>query len=64
VVVSGTALHRPNGQLQTDKDDPSKGSVYGPCRLMDFELEMAFFVGGNVLFFSSFFSLFFPVLNS
>jgi fumarylacetoacetase len=47
VVVSGTDLHRPNGQLQLDNADPSKGSTYGPCRLMDFELEMAFFVGGK-----------------
>ena len=46
VVLSGTDVVRPCGQLQIDKDDPSKGSVYGPCRLLDFELEMAFFVGG------------------
>jgi len=46
VVVSGTDIRRPCGQLQTDAVDPSKGSTYGPCRLMDFELEMAFFVGG------------------
>ena len=46
VVVSGTPVKRPCGQLQTDATDPSKGSVYGPCRLMDFELEMAFLVGG------------------
>jgi fumarylacetoacetase len=46
VVVSGTDVSRPAGQLQVDKADPSKGSSHGPCRLMDFELEMAFFVGG------------------
>ncbi|TMW67064.1 hypothetical protein Poli38472_012180 [Pythium oligandrum] len=45
VVVSGTNLRRPRGQLQADRADPSKGSVYGPCRILDYELEMAFFVG-------------------
>lgn len=47
VVISGSDVVRPNGQLQIDKDDPSKGSSYGPCRLLDYELEMAFFVGGQ-----------------
>ena len=46
VVISGTPVTRPCGQLQIDPADPMKGSTYGPCRLMDFELEMAFFVGG------------------
>ncbi|XP_046476758.1 fumarylacetoacetase isoform X2 [Neodiprion pinetum] len=43
VVVSGTPIRRPRGQtLPVDGAAP----VYGPCRLMDFELEVAFFVGG------------------
>jgi fumarylacetoacetase len=46
VVVSGTDVVRPRGQLQANKEDPSQGSTYGPCRLMDFELEMACYVGG------------------
>jgi maleylacetoacetate isomerase len=46
VVVSGTPVCRPCGQLQKDKDDPSLGSVYGSCQLLDFELEMAAVVGG------------------
>ena len=46
VVVSGTDIVRPRGQLQADKADPKLGSVYGPCNLPDFELEMGFFVGG------------------
>ncbi|XP_066588709.1 fumarylacetoacetase [Prorops nasuta] len=43
VVVSGTPIRRPNGQTL-----PVEGAapVYGPCKLMDFELEVAFFVGG------------------
>jgi len=46
VVVSGTPITRPCGQLQKDKDDPKQGSIFGPCRLLDFELEMATVVGG------------------
>ncbi|GLV46376.1 Fumarylacetoacetase [Carabus blaptoides fortunei] len=43
VVVSDTPIRRPNGQtLPVDGAPPH----YGPCKLMDFELEMAFFVGG------------------
>lgn len=26
--------------------EQKKGSVYGPCRLLDYELEVAAFVGG------------------
>mmetsp|Transcript_31478 Transcript_31478/g.49277 ORF Transcript_31478/g.49277 Transcript_31478/m.49277 type:complete len:379 (-) Transcript_31478:865-2001(-) len=46
VYVSGTPVVRPRGQLQKDKDDPSQGSEYGACKLLDFEVEMAFFLGG------------------
>lgn len=42
IVVSGTPLHRPKGQMMpNDADTP----VYGPSRLLDIELEMAFIVG-------------------
>merc|ERR1712156_110013 len=43
VVVSGTPIRRPLGQTKPSDTEPPK---FGPCRLMDFELEMAFFVGG------------------
>ncbi len=47
VVVSGQDLHRPNGQTRPDDSRPP---VFGPSRLVDFELEMGFFVGpGNRL---------------
>ena len=47
IVVSGTDIHRPRGQTKpADVNQPT----YGPSRLMDFELEMGFFVGpGNDL---------------
>ena len=38
-----TPIRRPNGQTKPVDTEPPK---FGPCRLMDFELEMAFFVGG------------------
>lgn len=44
VVVSGTSIHRPNGQILVEEGKPS---IFAPCKLMDFELEMAFFVGGK-----------------
>jgi fumarylacetoacetase len=47
IVVSGTDLHRPNGQQRPNPEAPP---VFGPCKLVDFELEMAAYVGtGNAL---------------
>lgn len=47
VVVSGTDFKRPHGQMKADDNAPP---TFGPCKLVDFELEMAFFVGqGNKL---------------
>jgi len=46
VVVSGTEFPRPKGQLCADEIKPT----FGACQLLDFELEMAFFMGpGNQL---------------
>lgn len=38
IVVSGTEIRRPKGQQKPDDAPP----VFGPCKLLDFELEMAF----------------------
>jgi fumarylacetoacetase len=47
IVVSGTDVRRPCGQSKPDKDD---APLFGPSRSLDFELEMAVFVGpGNEL---------------
>ncbi|XP_054257810.1 fumarylacetoacetase-like [Macrosteles quadrilineatus] len=43
VVVSGTPIRRPNGQTCPFEGEPPE---YGPCKNMDFELEVAFFFGG------------------
>jgi len=42
ITVSGTPFHRPKGQTKpADSDNP----VFGPCKLLDFELEVAFIIG-------------------
>uniref|UniRef100_A0A1I8AWT1 Fumarylacetoacetase n=1 Tax=Meloidogyne hapla TaxID=6305 RepID=A0A1I8AWT1_MELHA len=43
IIVSGVPVHRPWGQV---KPDEAKDPEFVPSKLMDFELEMAFFVGG------------------
>lgn len=50
VVVSGTPVRRPCGQVQVSPTDASKGPMYSPCRALDFELEIGCFVGpGNAM---------------
>lgn len=39
IIVSGTPIHRPKGQQKPNDNEPP---VFGPCKLLDFELEMAF----------------------
>ena len=41
IVVSGVDIHRPKGQQKPADSDP----VFGPCKLLDFELEMGFIIG-------------------
>ncbi|MEM6261253.1 MAG: fumarylacetoacetase [Bacteroidota bacterium] len=41
IVVSSQEVRRPKGQLKPDDSSP----IYGPSRLLDFELEMAFVIG-------------------
>jgi fumarylacetoacetase len=50
IVVSGTDLHRPQGQLPPPMGETGAAPSLGPTRALDFELEMGFFVGpGNDL---------------
>ncbi|WP_187262719.1 fumarylacetoacetase [Pontibacter beigongshangensis] len=42
IVVSGTAVHRPNGQTL---DPQEESPVFGPTQQLDFELELAFVTG-------------------
>jgi fumarylacetoacetase len=46
IVVSGTDIHRPIGQT---KADDAESPSFGPSRLVDFELEMAFITGTGSL---------------
>lgn len=39
IILSGDPIKRPKGQQKPNEDEPP---VYGPCKLLDFELEMAF----------------------
>lgn len=42
IILSGQSIHRPKGQqMPVDATSP----VFGPCKLLDFELEMAFITG-------------------
>lgn len=44
IVISGTDVHRPKGQMKpADADKP----IFGPSKQLDFELEMAFIVNRN-----------------
>lgn len=47
IIVSETPIHRPKGQMLPNGETQP---VFGPCKLLDFELEMAFVTcGGNAL---------------
>jgi fumarylacetoacetase len=42
ITITGTSFHRPKGQTKPNEAEPP---VYGPCKLLDFELETAFIIG-------------------
>lgn len=44
IIPSGVPIHRPKGQQKPNEDGPP---VFGPCKLLDFELEMAFITCKN-----------------
>jgi fumarylacetoacetase len=47
IVISGTSVKRPKGQNRADAEQPP---VFVPCKNLDYEMEMGFFVGkGNNL---------------
>jgi fumarylacetoacetase len=47
IVLSGTPIHRPCGQT---KDDEADAPSFGPSEVLDYELEVGFFIGaGNEL---------------
>jgi fumarylacetoacetase len=44
IVISGTDVKRPKGQNRSDAENPP---VYIPCRNLDYEMEVGFFVGNG-----------------
>jgi len=47
VVISGTPVHRPSGQIVAS---PAGPPVYAACRMLDYEVELGAFIGpGNAL---------------
>ncbi len=44
IVVSGTDIHRPKGQIKLSETEPP---IFSPSRRLDFELEMAFITCAN-----------------
>ncbi|MBL9001820.1 MAG: fumarylacetoacetase [Phycisphaerae bacterium] len=47
IVVSGTDIHRPVGQQSPPEADPAAGPTFGPCRMLDYELEVGCFIAGT-----------------
>lgn len=47
IVVSGTPFHRPKGQTKPADAPEGSGPVFGPTKLLDFELEVGFITCGN-----------------
>ncbi len=42
IVISGTDIKRPHGQNRSDAEAPP---VFIPCKNLDYEMEVGFFVG-------------------
>lgn len=42
IILSGTGIYRPKGQTKTDAEEKP---AFGPCKQLDFELEMGYFIG-------------------
>ncbi|MDX2148439.1 MAG: fumarylacetoacetase [Planctomycetota bacterium] len=50
IVASGTPVRRPKGQLPPPDDKPAEPPTFGPCKLLDYELEVGAVLGpGNEL---------------
>jgi fumarylacetoacetase len=50
IVASGSPIKRPSGQQAPPDDKPKDAPTFGPCKLLDYELEVGCFIGpGNGL---------------
>lgn len=46
IVHSGTPIRRPHGQQSPPEDNPGAGPSFGPCKMLDYELEMGCVISG------------------
>lgn len=50
IITSGGEIRRPRGQQSPPESDPKAGPSFGPCAMLDYELELGCFIGpGNRL---------------
>lgn len=50
IVSSGTPVTRPRGQQSPPDDNPAAGPTFGPCKLLDYEMELGVIIArGNEL---------------
>lgn len=45
IILSGSEVRRPKGQQTPPDNDPKAGPTFGPCKLLDYELEVGLVVG-------------------
>lgn len=45
IIVSGTPVTRPSGQMSPPDDNPAAMPTFGPCKMLDYELELGVIVG-------------------
>lgn len=45
IVISGTDVRRPSGQQSPPDADPKAGPTFAPCKMLDYELELALIAG-------------------
>lgn len=47
IVASGAPIRRPRGQMSPPEAEPGAGPSFGPCKMLDYELEIGCFIAGE-----------------
>ena len=47
IIISGTDVRRPSGQQSPPEADPKAGPTFAPCKMLDYELELALVAGSR-----------------